>query len=271
MRCKKWVVSCLFYVVVAAMAAAQAQVPKQGVAQSNQQSTPDLKSIVQHVEQAAQENRERYRPYIITRDYRMYAGKGDQQKPNSEVLADVSFIPPSTKDFKILETKGSSRGETVVSHILENEQKAAATGQAPGAVSSQNYNFTLLGEEVLDQRPCYVLGLEPKRKDSNVIVGRAWVEKDNYLVKRVQGHLAKMPSWWVKSVELTLDFSDVSGMRLQTSTQASADVRIFGLHTLAENAVKIRTESTVAQTIPQRHTARRPFRSAEAVIGSFQH
>lgn len=264
MFCKK---SALRYVFFLLTAAAAAQVPQQITPPKQQLQRPELNTIVQRMEQAARENRDRYRAYVITREYLMYGAQ--DQKPGSTVRADISFVPPNRKDFTITETQGSSRGETVVRHILENEQKAAETGQAPGAVSSENYNFSLKGEQTVDGQDCFVLGLAPKRKEKSLIVGQAWVDKKTYLVRRVQGQLAKMPSWWIKSVEVTLGFSDVNGMWLQTSTKASADVRVFGPHTLQENAIKLRTGSTVAELI-NRPKTRGAFRRPQAVLGSFE-
>ena len=220
------------------------------------------------MEQAARDNRDRYRAYLISREYRLYGG--GEPKPSSTVLADVSFVPPKTKEFEIKESQGSSRGKTVVRHILESERKAAEAGSAPGAVSSDNYIFTFEGEQRLDGHDCFLLGLTPKRKDERLVIGHTWVDKNTYLLRRVQGQLAKMPSWWIKSADVTLDFTDVSGMWLQTHTSAHADVRIFGPHTLQENAVKIRIGSLVAGKIPQHPAAARRPRP-QAVIGSFEH
>jgi len=267
---KKSVVSYLIF-LMAALAAAQVPGPPQGTISPTQQvPRPELKSIVQRMEQAARDNRDRYKAYVITREYRMY-GTG-QPKSGSTVVADISFVPPKTKEFKIIETHGSARGENVVRHILETEQKATETGQAPGAVSSENYNFTFAGEQRVDGQDCFVLGLTPKRKEKSLIDGRAWVDKNTYLVRRVQGQMAKMPSWWIKSVEVTLDFGEVSGMWMQTHTMANADVRVFGPHTLQENAIKVRTGSTVAELGKDgAGRRRRAFGHAEAVLGSFEH
>ena len=155
-------------------------------------------------------------------------------------------------------------------HILEGEQKAASSGQAPGAVTSENYNFALQGEQRLDGYDCFVLGLTPKRKEKNLIAGRAWVDKNTYLVHRVQGQLAKMPSWWIKTADVTLDFGEVRGMWIQTHLTATADVRIVGPHTLQEDALQVRIGSTVAEAIPQRgKSSRRSFRRP-AVIGAYE-
>ncbi len=206
---------------------------------------PSVNSIVDRLEHSALANRVHYRAYVLTREYLMYGGEA--QQPSSQVLAEITFVPPTTKEFKIVESRGSSRGEGVVRRILESESKATADGNAPGAVSRENYNFTWLGEGVLDGHACYILGLQPKRKDKDLIVGRAWIDQQTFLVHRIQGEMAKVPSWWLKSVNVTLDFNQVGGMWLQTHTKAVAEVRVFGTHVLTANAVKFQPSDTVAR------------------------
>ncbi len=228
-----------------------------------------MNTIVERVEQSAQVNRERYRSYVLTRKYLMYGGEA-AEKPSSEVLAEITFVPPTTKEYKIVETRGSSRGEGIVRRILENESKAAATGNAPGAVSRENYDFSYVGEASLDGHPCYILGLRPKHKEKSLLVGRAWVDKNTYLIRRIQGEMAKLPSWWLKSVDVTLDFDQVGGMWLQTQTKAVADVRVFGTHVLTAQALKVETGDTVARNVrPARPAARRNNGSrARIIIGA---
>jgi hypothetical protein len=257
------------FFLIAAMAAAQVQGAQPNVVSPQTQQSPELSMIVQRMEQAARDNREHYRAYVLTRNYRLYGG--NEQKPSSEVLADISFVPPATKEFTITERMGSSRGEAVVRRVLESERKDAASGLAPGAVSRDNYDFTFLGQQRLEGNDCYLLGLQPKRKEKNLVLGRAWVDKNTYLVRRVQGQLVKMPSWWVKSAQVTLEFGDIGGMWLQTRAKATADVRILGPHTLTGNALKVQTDSTVAElTGPRRKEARRPFHP-QAVLGTLEH
>lgn len=258
------------FFLTAAIAAAQVHGPQPSVVRPEPQQSPELSTIAQRMEQAARENREHYRAYTVTRNYRLYGG--NEQKPSSEVLADISFVPPTTKEFTITERKGSSRGETVVRRVLESERKDAASGLAPGAVSSDNYDFTFLGQQPLDGNDCYLLGLKPKRKEKNLVLGRTWVDKNTYLVRRVQGELVKMPSWFVKSAQVTLEFGDVGGMWLQTRAKATADVRIFGPHTLTGKALEVRTGASVAElTAPKPKTGRRSFRRPQVVLGTIEH
>lgn len=224
----------------------------------------DLSSIVDRMEQAAQANRTHYRPYIVTREYRMYGS--DEQSPKSEVTAEVSFVPPKRKDFRITEINGSSRGEGIVRHILENESKSAASSTAPGAITRENYDFALAGEEQLDGRDCYVLLLKPKHEDKSLLNGKAWVDKNTYLIHRVEGEMSKMPSWWLKSVHLSLEFSERDGMWLQDRTRAVAEVRMFGKHVLTSDDIKFQAGTVDAQNVTPSN--KRSYEHTQAVIGA---
>ncbi len=257
-------------VVLAAALAAPAQAPAQ--------AAPGLHAIVDRMQQAAQQNRERYRAYNLTRHYTIF-GEHDQS-PSSDVVAEIRFIPPRSKEFTITSASGSSRGESTVRKILEHDAQVTASGESPGSIDRDNYDFTYLGEQALDGAPCFVLGLQPKRNEKSLVSGKAWVDQKTFLVRRVQGRLAKSPSWWLKSVEVTLDFGDAAGMWLPTASRAVADVRIFGPHTLTERALSIRAGATSAQLVPPdrflRATAlprpaarRRPH--PDAIIGTVEH
>jgi hypothetical protein len=82
--------------------------------------------------------------------------------------------------------------------------------------------------------------------------------------------MAKLPSWWLKSVDVTLDFNEVGGMWLQTQTKAVAEVRVFGTHVLTAQAVKFQSAETVAQNAPARRPAPRPgsARRTRSLIGA---
>jgi hypothetical protein len=240
-------------------AVAVAQIPRSAVG-----------TIVERMEQAALENRTHYRPYIVTREYRMYGS--DAQQPKSEVTAEVSFVPPGRKGFRITDSNGSLRGESIVKHILEDESKAATTGNTSGAIARENYNFQLLGEEALNGSDCFVLALSPKRQDKSLVAGKAWVDKSSYLVRRVDGEMAKMPSWWLKTVHVTVDFDLVDGMWLQERTRAVADVRMVGRHVLTSQAVRFQSGGVEARELgagpkPTETKDRHPFGRSESIIG----
>lgn len=219
-------------------------------AQSNS-SAPDLSAIVQRMEQAQFAIHDNVKPYIVMRDYDFYEGQMKAQ-PDSEVRAEVSYVPPDNKSFQIRDSKGSGRGERVVRKVLEHEQQMSSSWRE-SAITGDNYKFSLLGEETLDGRRCFVLGLEPRRDSKELLKGRAWVDAESYRIHRVVGEPSKSPSWWIKRLQVTLQFANVEGMWLQTASHAEADVRMFGHHVLSSRDVSYQTGEVAA-------SAKRPMR-----------
>jgi hypothetical protein len=54
------------------------------------------------------------------------------------------------------------------------------------------------------------------------------VRADDGDLVRVEGVLAKMPSWWTKRVEITLRYARIDGVRVPVEMASRADVRIAG-------------------------------------------
>jgi outer membrane lipoprotein-sorting protein len=229
-------------------------------AQASNQPQPDLATIVHKMEQAQVAAHENVRPYVVTREYRFFEGD-EKSQPDSQVTAQISYLPPSTKQFSIQDSKGSGRGERVVKKVLEHEQQMATSWQQ-SAITDENYRFSYLGQETLNGRRCFVLGLEPRRDSKELLKGRAWVDAENYRIHRVTGEPAKSPSWWIKRLEITLLFGNVQGMWLQTVSHADADVRMFGHNVLTARDVSYQTGEMVAT----RRNLKRPQRAVGAGI-----
>jgi hypothetical protein len=206
---------------------------------------PSLASITQAMEKAQAEAHPQA-PYQVIREYRIFGA--NNSSADSVVVAAVDFRPPRSQNYNIQSWSGSSRGQQVVRRILDHEVEAAAKVNQPrtASVTSDNYDFTYLGDTVLDGQPCYLLGLKPKRKEKDLISGEAWVDKRSLLVRRIEGETAKTPSWWLKKVRVKLAFADVEGTWLQTSMEAVADVRILGPHTLTSRILDYRGTDVVA-------------------------
>jgi len=215
-----------------------------------QEAGPSRKMPLDEIIQSMQQAQAAVRPqasYQVIREYRLFGAK--DSKANSEVVAEVNFKPPATKDYRIQRYSGSSRGQQLVRNILDHEVEVASKGsKAQSAISADNYTFNLLGEATIDGKPCYVLGLMPKRKEKDLIAGTAWVDEESFLVRQIEGDVEKTPSWWLKKVRVRLVFGDLEGVWVQTSMEATADVRIVGAHTLTSRLLDYRREHEVAAT-----------------------
>jgi len=211
-------------------------------------------AIIARMAQARAENRTRFCPYIVTREYKLFGKRRDQTR--SEVIADVAFVPPDSKRYTIQETNGSGLGGMIVRRMLASEAKVtkdyAATDYSP-----DNYGFHLVGEEEMAGQRCYVLELFPKRKDSHLLRGNLWVDANTYRPRRFEGALAKNPSWWVRDVRVAFDYGRVGDMWLQTGSEASANVRILGPSTVVSQDMRYKLNEVLV--------------AASASIGGNQH
>lgn len=185
-------------------------------------------------------------PFLLRREYRLYQGDA-AAKPMSQVKAEINVVPPHERDYKIVESKGSDRGEKIVRKILEHEADAEKSTPPPTAIVHDNYEFALVGQDTVQGARCYVLSLKPKRKDPGLVNGQVFVDASTFLTRKVEGQMSKSPSWWVKAVKLTVLFGEVGGIWMQTSTNAVADVRIVGRYTVAGRATGIQSAATLAQ------------------------
>jgi hypothetical protein len=210
----------LFLYLVAVVAGASAE---------SRSSVPTLETILARMAQARAENRARFRPYTVRRDYKLFGKERDKTK--SQVIVDVTFVPPDLKKYAIQQTNGTGLGERIVRRMLEREVEVAKDYGATD-ISPDNYDFRLLRQEEASGQHCFVLELLPRRKDKNLLSGSIWVDAHTYLLCRTEGKPAKSPSWWLRDVRIAFVYGDVDGMWLQTSSEATANVRILGQHTM---------------------------------------
>lgn len=199
---------------------------------------PSMEAITAGMAHARLQNRDSFHPYTVTRDYEMF-GEDRQKPPKSQVTANVTFTPPDLKSYAIQHASGSGLGERAVRRMLEGEV-AIAKDFSSTDISEANYSFRFLRRETLDGHGCYVLEMLPKRSEKNLLSGYVWVDASTYLLRRVEGGLAKNPSWWVSNVHVVLLYGDAGGMWLQTQSEATATVRILGQSTVISRNLNLR-------------------------------
>jgi len=217
-----------------------------GIAQETARETMALNSIVENLEKAQAGLRPQV-SYQVIREYRLFGT--NNSSTDSDVVAEVDFRPPTTEDYRIQKSSGSSRGQQVVRRVLDHEVEAASNGkQASRAINRDNYDFNYIGEEILGGQTCYLLGLKPKRREKDLVSGQVWVDKHSFFARQIEGELAKTPSWWLRKVHVKLTFADLNGTWMQTSMEAVADVRIVGPQTLTSSVLDYRSAGEVAST-----------------------
>jgi len=221
-----------------------------------------LDEILTRMQQAEAASQNQAVAYTVTREYQL-ATQGATQ-PSSEVVAEVNFVPPSAKDYAVVQSQGSDRGTGIVRKVLDHEA-AMATHPELHELTARNYDFALLGREAIDGRNCYVLQLSPKRDAVDLVRGKAWIDAANFTLRRIDGTTAKSPSLWIRNLHLTINYGQMNGVWLQTSTRAEADVRFVGPHVLTSRDLDVQLAAASARVqFPPRPRAPRANRRRTA-------
>ena len=86
----------------------------------------------------------------------------------------------------------------------------------------------MVGQEILETGPAYVLSVTPKTANKYLIDGKIWVNANDYSIVRIEGQPAKNPSFWVRSVHFVHTYQKVGQFWFASSTRTTSGIRIFG-------------------------------------------
>jgi hypothetical protein len=214
------------------------------IAHAQTAGTPGTRNIVDRMLRMQQENKARVRPFTVKRGY-LLLDKQDQQK--AQVVANISVLPPDSKQYNI-ESSSGGMGEKVLRDVLSKETESPRDAQRK-ELSLENYDFQLLGEDTIDGRRCFLLGLNPRREEKDLLRGKIWVDAESFNIRRVEGTPAKNPSWWIHDLHILMSFAEVDGMWLRTFTHAVANVRFKGRYVMESRDLEYRfTQQTASRS-----------------------
>jgi hypothetical protein len=139
----------------------------------------------------------------------------------------TEFSPRTGFRYEVTDEGGSSyiRGK-VLRAVLNAERDAIAEGAtARAALVHANYKFEPNG--VNAEGLAKVL-LSPKREDRALVAGTMFLRPfDGHLV-RLQGRLAKNPSFWVRNVDIVRTYERIEGVVVPVALESTAQVRMLG-------------------------------------------
>jgi hypothetical protein len=128
--------------------------------------------------------------------------------------------------YRIVSERGSDYlRNKVLRAVLQREQELIAAGRADRvALTEENYEFS--GEETAHDGYRYVQ-IKPRRKEVTLVDGRMVLSPEGDLL-RVEGRLAKNPSFWTSQVNVIRHFATIDGVRVPVSTESIAKVKFAG-------------------------------------------
>lgn len=133
--------------------------------------------------------------------------------------------------YEIVSERGSEhvRGK-VLRAMLKREQEIASSGEGTrAALTAANYDFA---EAVVQEDGLRYVLLKPKRKDTLLVDGRMVLSHDGRELLRVEGRLAKNPSFWTSLVNIVRHYARLDGVRVPVATESVAKVKLVGLSRL---------------------------------------
>jgi hypothetical protein len=164
---------------------------------------------------------------------------------------DARFDAPNHKELKVVSEEGSELLRTHVLHkLVESELEANnSDNRAATALTEANYSFSLVGQEQIDGRNCYVLQVIPRIKSKFLYDGKIWVDSEDFAVARISARPAKNPSFWISRVNIEHRYTKVGEFWLPTTNQSTSATRLGG-----HAALTIEYGSYIVQ--PREETAR---------------
>lgn len=118
----------------------------------------------------------------------------------------------------------------VLKAVLDGERDVIALGEsARSSLDTSNYRFQANG---IDPDGYANVLLSPRRKERVLVSGMMALNADDGTLVRLQGRLAKSPSFWIKNVDIVRTYKRIDGAVVPVALETRAQVRFLGEATL---------------------------------------
>jgi hypothetical protein len=141
--------------------------------------------------------------------------------------ARTDFTLASGLKYEVTAEGGSGYIRTrVLRSLLNEEQRLIAQGkESTVAISTVNYEFR---PEGVNDEGLAVVTLRPLRKDRSLINGRMFLTILNGDLVRVEGRLARNPSFWLTRVNVVRSYQRIEGAIMPVSLETDGRLRLLG-------------------------------------------
>jgi len=165
-------------------------------------------------------------PYRATR--RLEADNGGR---SGWLEAVTTFSPQTGFQYQIVAEGGSSYIRTkVLRAVLDAEREAIVQGEtARSSLDRNNYAFEPSG---VDPDGLAKVQLRPLRRDRALVAGAIFLQPIEGDLVRLEGRLAKSPSFWVKDVDIVRSYARIGAAIVPVALESKAQLRLLGPATL---------------------------------------
>jgi len=141
--------------------------------------------------------------------------------------ARTDFTPEAGFQYVVTAEGGSGYIRSrVLRSLLEEERRLIAEGNSTHvSLSAANYRF---GDESLAVEGLSRVAMTPRRKERALIAGHLFLRPDTGELVRVEGRLAKNPSFWVTRVEIVRSYERINDALMPVLLESTAQLRFLG-------------------------------------------
>jgi hypothetical protein len=160
--------------------------------------------------------------------------EAQNERFNKEATMDVvtELLPDGRFVYSIVRESGSDTiRKRVMRGMLETEaEEVAAKDPSRYAVTTANY--TIVAGETTDDGTVKLLA-KPRRKEVGMFDGAVFVTSTDADIVRVEGRMAKSPSFWTTRVDVVKRYARVGGVRVPIRLDTTARIRFAGTSTMS--------------------------------------
>ena len=146
---------------------------------------------------------------------------------HAEMVVDMIYDAPATKQFKIVSQKGPQWIiDRILKRLLEAEQEALSEENRERVnITPSNYDFGGFEHQDSPDNCSYVVSLEPKIPNKLLFRGKIWVDSSDFAVCRIEAEPAKNPSFWIKKTDIHHSYLKVGDFWLPSENKSVSAVR----------------------------------------------
>ena len=139
----------------------------------------------------------------------------------------TEYSPETGFRYEITAEGGSGYMRTkVLKALLDGEVAVIARGETRrSSLDPANYKFQPNG---IDSDGLANVLLSPRRKERVLVSGMMALNTTDGALVRLQGRLAKSPSFWIKNVDIVRTYERIHGTVVPVSLESTAQVRFLG-------------------------------------------
>jgi hypothetical protein len=213
--------------VTAAVFALLAQLPLSAPSPPSEPSAESAPNVIERLLAANQRRQQLLDGYHVERLYHL---RNELSQKEAHMKVEVVFDRTTGLAFTIQSQEGSGfLARQVFGRMMEGEKESLEPdAKRRSALTPENYDFTLVGEETIGGRRAYVLEVTPKREDTFLFAGRVWIDAADVALVQAEGAVPKRPSFWTRKIDFRRTFKKVGPFWLPERTESTTEVLLFG-------------------------------------------